>query len=151
MKMTEMKLLFIIFVAAKIGHIKTQCIASVPTIRYVPSCPSDEESWRKAELQKNCQSLAEIQTCVQDSSKFKYHCLVNTFLNATLEVCAPIRFLTGYCADFNIQESKVTENYNIDCTKLRPACPPRYESTEIYKLFICSLKENFVSFVSRSV
>ncbi|XP_061195773.1 uncharacterized protein LOC133204001 [Saccostrea echinata] len=82
-----------VLVTANINLVKTTCTASVPTIRYVTSCPSDEVSWRKAELRKNCESLADIQKC-DDPSRFKYHCLVNNYLNATLEVCAPSRFVT---------------------------------------------------------
>ncbi|XP_062601579.1 uncharacterized protein LOC134263267 [Saccostrea cucullata] len=143
MKMQFMVLLVIFLETAEIKLVKTTCPASVPTIRYVSSCPSNEEAWKIAESKKNCKSLADIQKCVADPSKFKYHCLVNSYLNATLEVCAPIRFASGYCADFNTLQIKVTENYNIDCTKLNPACPQRYVSTDIYKYPSCyKLNEN---------
>ncbi|XP_062585443.1 uncharacterized protein LOC134247118 [Saccostrea cucullata] len=143
MKMQFMVLLVIFLETAEIKLVKTTCPASVPTIRYVSSCPSNEEAWKIAESKKNCKSLADIQKCVADPSKFKYHCLVNSYLNATLEVCAPIRFASGYCADFNTLQIKVTENYNIDCTQLNPACPQRYVSTDIYKYPSCyKLNEN---------
>lgn len=36
---------------------------------------------------KDCESLAFIQNCT-DPKKFKYHCLINEFENAFIEVCA---------------------------------------------------------------
>ncbi|XP_062585483.1 uncharacterized protein LOC134247157 [Saccostrea cucullata] len=145
--MWHISLVVILLGTAKFGLVRTTCLASVPTIHYVTSCPSNEKSWKEAELKKNCESLANIQQCVKEPSNFTYHCLVNRYLNATLEVCAPIRFVSGYCADFDTIQNKVTENHNIDCTKLEPACPKRYVSTDVYKYPSCyKLKENNQSF-----
>ena len=55
---------------------------SIPsTARIVKKCPSGKAEWNLASSAKNC-------TSYQLGVPFVYHCLINEFANATVEVCA---------------------------------------------------------------
>ncbi|XP_061196768.1 uncharacterized protein LOC133205042 [Saccostrea echinata] len=116
------------------------CPASIPTISYVSYCPRSQAEWEKAAQRKNCESIAVIQNCTT-RSKFQYHCLMNQWKNATLEVCAPIFYLQGYCAEYNVEIQQVAEIYDkgFECLKFPDIhkCPPRYPSSEAYKYQRC--------------
>ncbi|XP_062618426.1 uncharacterized protein LOC134280013 [Saccostrea cucullata] len=126
------------------------CPASTPTITYVSFCPTSQEEWEKAAERKNCESIAAIQNCT-DRSKFQYHCLMNHWKNATLEVCAPIFYLQGYCAEFNIQMKQVAEIYDegFECLKFNGThkCPRRYPSIEAYKYQRCYRYKNISTYI----
>lgn len=49
-------------------------------------CPTSKEEWDRAALQKNCSKFEQ---------QYEYHCLINAFLNETLEVCAPKKIIFG--------------------------------------------------------
>ncbi|XP_052691865.1 uncharacterized protein LOC128169854 [Crassostrea angulata] len=68
---------------------------------------------------------------------FQYHCLMNSWMNATVEVCALNRSILGYCAEFNTDGALIQENYNADCRKYDPPCPKIYNSAEAYKYQSC--------------
>lgn len=67
------------------------------TVRYVERCPEDLKSWEKAAKDMNCESIEH--NCTHNLSKgdhrFEYHCVINTWINATLEVCALNRTIFG--------------------------------------------------------
>eukprot|EP00105_Crassostrea_gigas_P041389 XP_019925537.1 PREDICTED: uncharacterized protein LOC105334874 isoform X1 [Crassostrea gigas] len=91
----------------------------------------------------NCESL--IHNCLPNTKhrfntkpvKFQYHCLINAWINATLEVCAFNRTIIGHCAEFNLGGATVQDNYDADCTKHDPPCPSSYSSAEAYKYKTC--------------
>lgn len=60
----------------------------------VTSCPKSKEEWDIASREKNCSKIATQQTCAA-AEKFKYHCVINGYRNALLEVCAPERLILG--------------------------------------------------------
>lgn len=60
----------------------------MPTVEKMSSCPSNEDELLLAKRRKPCEYLAEIQHCTHPE-KFKYHCVLNTWGNTTVEVCAP--------------------------------------------------------------
>lgn len=51
----------------------------------VDDCPVSEEEWREAATRKNCSAYA---SQCDKPERFVYHCVINTFVNETLEVCA---------------------------------------------------------------
>lgn len=71
-----------------------QCLASLPTVRVVQTCPQNEAELSRAQQQKKCELLAKYQRCTKPD-QFKYHCVLNVFLNETIEVCAPVVFSQG--------------------------------------------------------
>lgn len=61
------------------------CDISRSTIQIVKNCPESEEKWREAAARKNCAAYAN--QC-SDPKRLVYHCLLNEYINQTLEVCA---------------------------------------------------------------
>lgn len=136
---------YITFIIIQIAGCSFICPLSTPTIEYVTSCPHNKTEWEKAVQRKNCESMAHHQNCTEPKN-FQYHCLINHLRNATLEVCAPIYYLQGYCAYYNTNNKEIMENYDqgFECLKF-PAgerCPPRYPSSEAYKYIRCYAPKN---------
>lgn len=65
------------------------CIQSGETVKVVPGCPQTQDAWTDSAAIKNCGGLP------NSCSSFVYHCVMNTWRNATLEVCAPNRLIVG--------------------------------------------------------
>lgn len=61
------------------------CAISSETIQPVQYCPDNEQDWRNAAKRKNCSKHAN--QC-DEPDRLVYHCLINPFVNETLEVCA---------------------------------------------------------------
>ena len=66
-----------------------KCAESKATARKVLSCPSTAKGMIQAARRKKCSQINH--TC----TAFKYHCLVNAWLNETLEVCGPDVLILG--------------------------------------------------------
>lgn len=71
------------------------CLQSVKSKKAVGACPTSRDEWESAARKKNCEILALQQTCI-NPDKFKYHCVINSYRNETVEVCAPTRIIIGY-------------------------------------------------------
>lgn len=74
------------------------CEESAMTVRYVERCPEDLKSWENAAKNMNCESIrhnCSLTLLSKGQHHFQYHCVINTFINATLEVCAFNRFIFG--------------------------------------------------------
>lgn len=119
----------------------TKCQSSISSVRYVSHCPGDALSWHMAASKMNCDYIE--QECSKslglDSQRytFQYHCLINSWMNATVEVCALNRSILGYCAEFNTDGALIQENYHADCRKFNWPCPNIYNSAEAYKYQSC--------------
>lgn len=61
------------------------CLISTSTVQVVESCPDDKQKWRAAAARKNCPAYAN--QC-DEPDRLEYHCVINSFINETLEVCA---------------------------------------------------------------
>ncbi|XP_062568028.1 uncharacterized protein LOC134230280 [Saccostrea cucullata] len=104
------------------------CPKSTETIKYVPSCPTTEDAWKEREEQKRCEDVE--QDCVS-RERFVYHCAVNEWRNATLEVCAPLRIIFGRCVEYNVLGKRIQFNRE-RCTTFSKPCPAHYQSTDVY-------------------
>lgn len=110
-----------------------RCFASLPTIQSVESCPTNEEDWRYREKLKNCH---DIQQDCSSKRRFTYHCAVNEWRNATIEVCAPMKIVFGHCVEFNVKGARI--QYNLQsCRDFTEPCPVHYDSTDVYKYPEC--------------
>ncbi|XP_078319287.1 uncharacterized protein LOC144620943 [Crassostrea virginica] len=114
------------------------CSVSIETVVLVPSCPGNEEEWRKAAKQKNCPAYA---SKCDNPDKLMYHCVVNEYVNETLEVCAiQQNIVGGYCTEYNRRGNVIQLNYNRKCDSrplaLNP-CPKFYLSNETFKYPLC--------------
>lgn len=70
------------------------CIWSTQTVEKVKSCPVSISEWERRKEIKNCSLLAQKQNCT-DVSNFEYHCVINEYENAFIEVCAPVYIING--------------------------------------------------------
>lgn len=61
------------------------CHISRTTVQIVTDCPNSEVKWKQAAARKNCEAYA---SQCSEPEKLEYHCVINQFINETLEVCA---------------------------------------------------------------
>lgn len=75
----------------------TFCEDSEKTVRHVQQCPNDFKSWEKAARRMNCESMEHNCSGIVDMKRhhFQYHCVVNAWMNDTVEVCALNRTIIG--------------------------------------------------------
>lgn len=84
----------------------------------------------------NCETIK--QNCSSSKQhQFQYHCVINGFGNALLEVCALNRTIFGYCSEYNTMGKVIQEHYGAQCTKHELPCPVHYNSAESYKYQAC--------------
>ncbi|XP_062575178.1 uncharacterized protein LOC134237093 isoform X2 [Saccostrea cucullata] len=102
------------------------CQESNTTLKYVDRCPKTLIEWRERSLMKNCGNIK--QDCTEKNN-FQYHCLINEYLNETVEVCAPVSQILGYkCAEYNIIGRRIQDSADMNCT----SCPFQYYSNLSY-------------------
>lgn len=82
----------LIYLQKMCGVANGKCLEAIESVVSVPSCPMSKEEWESASKNKNCQATE--QTCTE-AEKFVYHCVINGFVNETIEVCAPQKFIHG--------------------------------------------------------
>lgn len=61
------------------------CHISRSTVEIVEDCPNNEEQWKEAAIRKNCAAYA---SQCSEPERLEYHCVINQFINQTIEVCA---------------------------------------------------------------
>lgn len=61
---------------------------------HVDSCPMNKTTLENRIREKGCEKYANLQNCTEPS-KFLYHCAINEYGNATVEVCAPLYIING--------------------------------------------------------
>ena len=66
-----------------------KCSDFSKTVQIVQGCPQTQEAWEEAAARKNCGGIPNL--CYS----LVYHCVMNTWQNETLEVCAPSRLIVG--------------------------------------------------------
>ncbi|XP_048779306.2 uncharacterized protein LOC125682745 [Ostrea edulis] len=126
--------LFLIHLNAEYSLAFQNCPTSILTVSYT-TCPRTEEAWRAAAEKKNCSSIPQTCTSLEN---FKYHCVTNAFRNESIEVCAPGIFLLGFCAEYNFQGERIQDNYDADCKQFTKPCPSRFESWKSYQFPDCT-------------
>lgn len=107
-------------------------ICSIPkdTAQFVNNCPTTKDEWIKAAKRKNCSAYRN--SCM---GNYEYHCVINTHINATIEVCAKQKIIhSGFCADFSMSAYQIFSNYMANCSTFPSNhCPMSYPSTDAYK------------------
>lgn len=76
--------LFFLF-QVSIAISNSSCSVSRSTVEIVDNCPENEVGMRQAAARKNCAAYAS--NC-SEPEKLVYHCVINSSVNQTLEVCA---------------------------------------------------------------
>lgn len=112
--------------------IRDSCPVSPLTVKIVGGCPDNEGEWRLAAERKNCSAYA---SRCDKPEKLMYHCVINAFVNETLEVCAYRRNIVfGFCAEYSYGANRIQENYKTVCSSfLQNPCPTGYNSTQAYR------------------
>lgn len=107
------------------------CPVSNTTVEIVKKCPETEKDWNDAAARKNCFQYAD--QCDQPD-KLLYHCVINPYVNQTLEVCAYVQnILWGYCAEYNILGNLIQANYKTNCLIFNQnPCPEFYRSKDAF-------------------
>lgn len=108
------------------------CDITRSTIQIVDDCPHSKQKWMEAEARKNCTAYAN--QC-DEPERLVYHCVINEYVNLTLEVCAYAQnIVLGKCTSYAISGNVIQEKWTADCTKFSMnACPQVYRSDEAYK------------------
>lgn len=112
------------------------CPEAVASVEVVTHCPTSKQEQNIAANRKNCSKLATSQNCTSFED-FVYHCTINSYRNATLEVCAPTRTILGHCTEFNIIGGVIQDQYSAKCNKTFPKCDEHYKSSDAYKYADC--------------
>ncbi|XP_061168329.1 uncharacterized protein LOC133177280 [Saccostrea echinata] len=102
------------------------------TVKIVRICPSNETKIENKN--KNCLKYAEkahLNNCI-DYTKIRYHCVLNSHGNQTIEVCAPEKRINGFCAEFNEEAGEILPNHYLDCSLFTPPCRSHYNSPDAY-------------------
>lgn len=112
------------------------CAVSNKTARIVKNCPKYEGKWREAATKMNCTAYAN--NC-SEPRRLEYHCVINTSVNHTLEVCSyGQNILQGHCTEFNVGGNIIQPNVRTNCsTFAKNPCPQLYNSNESFKYQGC--------------
>lgn len=102
----------------------------------VDDCPDTEVKWKEAAERKNCATYAN--QC-DEPKRLEYHCVINTDVNQTLEVCAYRQnIVLGHCTEYNILGNLIQGNRKTNCTTFsNKPCPNFYHSTDAYNYSGC--------------
>ncbi|XP_056014323.1 uncharacterized protein LOC125673265 isoform X2 [Ostrea edulis] len=102
--------------------------SSVDTILQVHDCPTTRDDWMAASIRKNCSSIGST-----NGLKLEYHCAINEWANATIEVCALNRIiLFGKCSEYNHGAKRIQSSGMKICSNFTPPCPTVYNSSDAY-------------------
>lgn len=112
--------------------ISDSCPISPSTVKIVDDCPDSEEKWREAAARKNCSAHA---SQCDEPDRLVYHCVINAFVNQTLEVCAYSRIIMlGYCTEYSLGGNIIQPSFVANCTQFtKKPCPLGYQSTDAFK------------------
>lgn len=111
---------------------RDSCHISRSTVQIVEDCPNSEEQLKQAAMRKNCAAYA---SQCSEPERLEYHCVINPFMNQTLEVCAYAQnIVLGFCTEYSLSGNMIQQSAETDClTFTENPCPIFYRSTEAYK------------------
>lgn len=103
-------------------------------LEIVRLCPSSKKEWDRAAQKKNCSKFVALNA---HEEQYEYHCLINAYLNETLAVCAPKKWIFGFCTEFNVAGGIIQQNPDAECNETYPRCDKAYSSADAYKYPDC--------------
>lgn len=105
------------------------------SVTVVEECPRGEEQWREAAERKDCAKFAYN---LSKPKEFLYHCVINSYFNQTVELCAKERLVhLGFCAEYSFSANKIQGSLKVKCNDSSPQCPIVYNSTQAYRYQGC--------------
>lgn len=87
-------LLRYVILTLKIHRNETANCSEVLSPKAVWMCPTSSDEYDRAANKKQCLQLATKHNC-SAPDEFKYHCVINSFKNETLEACAHEKIIFG--------------------------------------------------------
>lgn len=114
-----------------------KCEEVAINLRIVKSCPKSKDEWERAAHDMKCNELVKQGNCTNTKKELQYHCVINAYMNETLEVCAPSRFIFGFCAEFNVAGRVIQSHFGAKCNHEFPKCDNIYSSENAYRFPDC--------------
>lgn len=132
---------------------RTSCEATRSTKQVVDDCPDSEEKWKERAAIKNCTAFAS--QCAEPE-RLVYHCLINQYVNQTLEVCAYAQNIVfGLCASYSFSGNSILQNLRTNCSAFKEKpCPIFYRSDKAYNYPECyelTKKSTTVAYISKTM
>lgn len=140
MGLCDYEMQILVFLLCQLATTGTEtCEEAVYDIKSVDSCPTSKDGWDQAAKNKKCTDIAKRKNCTHTVIKllYVYHCVINAYLNETLEVCAPRRVIFGYCTEFNVAGRVIQRHAAAKCNSVFPKCDEMYNSMDAYKYRDC--------------
>lgn len=112
--------------------LSNSCEVTRSTVQAVYGCPENEEEWRVAAARKNCSAYA---SHCSEPRRLVYHCVINPYVNQTLEVCAYAQnIVSGHCASYYFSGNLILKNSRTNCSAFKEKpCPSNfYRSAQAY-------------------
>lgn len=132
--------------------LSNSCKVSRSTVHVVDSCPDSEEKWKEAAARKNCYAYS---SQCSEPTRLVYHCVINPFVNQTLEVCAYAQSIVqGNCASYYYSGNLILRNSRTNCSAFKEKpCPIFYQSAKAYKYPGCyelTKKSTTVAYITKN-
>lgn len=133
--------------------LSNSCEVSRSTVQVVDSCPDSEEKWKEAAARKNC--YANSSQC-SEPTRLVYHCVINPYVNQTLEVCAYAQnIVQGNCASYYYSGNLIRRNSRTNCSafKEKPCPSTFYRSAKAYNYPGCyelTKKSTTVAYITKN-
>eukprot|EP00105_Crassostrea_gigas_P009890 XP_011424996.1 PREDICTED: uncharacterized protein LOC105326565 [Crassostrea gigas] len=131
---TASNVVLLLILSVSIWTISCLCVKDLSIhehVKEVKQCPYTKNGWIKAAEKKNC-------TGYQGNKTYVYHCVINEWANATVEVCAKKKLIIlGKCTEYNVGAEKIQGSEMRSCDTTNPPCPHVYNSTDAYKYKSC--------------
>ncbi|XP_062609277.1 uncharacterized protein LOC134271027 [Saccostrea cucullata] len=118
------------FVGNFLQNLESVMYSLPDTAKVVESCPRSQNEWMERSRIKNCSSSTH--------PNISYHCVLNEWGNASVEVCAASRVLLyGSCAEYNFGAKRIQSSSIRRCSSSNPPCPKVYNSSQAYMYQTC--------------
>ncbi|XP_065927858.1 uncharacterized protein [Magallana gigas] len=116
--------------------LSNSCEVTRSTIQVVDGCPDSEEKWKKRAAIKNCAAYA---SHCAEPERLVYHCVINPYVNQTLEVCAYAQnIVSGHCTSYSSSGNLIVPNLRTNCSAFEEKpCPVFYRSDTAYNYPEC--------------
>lgn len=133
--------------------LSTSCGVTRATTQVVDGCPDSEEKWKERAATKNCTAFAS--QCAEPE-RLVYHCVINQYVNQTLEVCAYAQNIVfGHCTSYSFGGNLILQNFRTNCSAFKEKpCPKYYRSDKAYNYPECyelTKKSTTVAYISKTM
>lgn len=132
LRLLAVSCIFLYGMGKRTAALSNSCEVTRSTVQAVYGCPENEEEWRVAAARKNCSAYA---SHCSEPRRLVYHCVINPYVNQTLEVCAYAQnIVSGHCASYYFSGNLIRKNSRTNCSafKEKPCPSTFYRSAKAY-------------------